>query len=327
MRRLLTPLAALALLTPLAACGSDDSSGDGGGGGGGDAQEVRELRVGVIPIVDVAPIYLGVEQGFFEDRGMDIELVPGSGGAAAVPGVVSGDYDFSFGNVTSVLLAGSEGLPLRIVANGVSSTGDPETDFSGVVVPEASPIQDAADLGGKKVAVNNLKNIGEVTIRKAIDDAGGDPTDVEFVELPFPEMPAAVAAGNVDAAWVVEPFLTVSKGQGARSVLAPFAEPIENLTVACYFTTEQMLQEDPELVDEFQAAMQESLAYAQENPDEVRRIILTYTQVPPAAAEQIALPSFPEEINVDSVETVAELMQEFGITSEQADVDSLIATD
>ncbi|SOD93091.1 ABC transporter substrate-binding protein [Blastococcus haudaquaticus] len=326
MRRLLTPVAALALLIPLAACGGDDSSGDGGGGGG-DAQEVRELRVGVIPIVDVAPIYLGVEQGFFEDRGMDVELVPGSGGAAAVPGVVSGDYDFSFGNVTSVLLAGSEGLPLRIVANGVATTGDPETDFSGVVVPGDSAIQDASGLQGRTVAVNNLKNIGEVTIRKAIEDAGGDPSDVNFVELPFPEMPAAVAGGDVDAAWVVEPFLTVSKNQGSRSILAPFAEPIENLTVACYFTTEQMLQEDPELVDEFQAAMEESLTYANENPDEVRRIILTYTQVPPEAAEAIALPSFPAEIDVESVETVAELMQEFGITSEQADVDSLLATD
>lgn len=325
MRRLLTPLAALALLTPLAACGGDDDSGDGGGGGAGE--EVRELRVGVIPIVDVAPIYLGVEQGFFEERGMDIELVPGSGGAAAVPGVVSGDYDFSFGNVTSVLLAGSEGLPLRMVANGVATTGDAETDFSGVVVPGDSAIQDASGLQGQTVAVNNLKNIGEVTIRKAIEDAGGDPSDVNFVELPFPEMPAALQAGNIDAAWVVEPFLTVSRNQGARSVLAPFAEPIEDLTVAVYFTTEQMLQEDPELVDEFQAAMEESLTYAQENPDEVRRIILTYTQVPPEAAEAIALPSFPQDINVESVETVAELMAEFGITPEQADVDSLIATD
>src|SRR5215204_5131236 len=120
MRRLITPLAALALLVPVAACGGDDS-GDSGGGGGGGEQEVRELRVGVIPIVDVAPIYLGVEQGFFEEQGLEVELVPGSGGAAAVPGVVSGDYDFSFGNVTSILLASSEGLPLRIVANGVSS--------------------------------------------------------------------------------------------------------------------------------------------------------------------------------------------------------------
>jgi NitT/TauT family transport system substrate-binding protein len=326
MRRLLAATAALSLATTLAACGGDGSDDTSGSGGGG-AEEVRSIRVGVIPIVDVAPIYLGVEQGFFEDRNLDVELVPGSGGAAAVPGVVSGDYDFSFGNVTSILLASSEGLPLRVVANGVSSTADPATDFSAVVVPADSPIQSVADLEGKKVAVNNLKNIGEVTIRKGIEDAGGDPTNVQFLELPFPEMPAAVAAGNVDAAWVVEPFVTVATGQGARAIFYPFAEPIEDLTVATYFTLEPTIQQDPDLVDDFQAAINESLEYADSNPDEVRRILLTYTQIPEEAAQQIRLPSWPQEVNWESVEVVAGLMTDFGITEETADVEALDATD
>jgi NitT/TauT family transport system substrate-binding protein len=327
MRRLLAPLAVLALVTSVAACGGDGSDDSSGNGGGSGSDEVRSIRVGTIPIVDTAPIYLGVEQGFFEDRGIEVELVSGSGGAAAVPGVVSGDYDFSFGNVTSILLAESQDLPLRIVANGVATTGDPAGDFSQVMVPGDSDIQDVAGLQGKTVSVNNLKNIGEVTIRKAIEDAGGDPSDITFVELPFPDMPAALAEGNVDAAWLVEPFVTVATGQGARSVLAPFAEPIEDLTVAVYFTTEQLIQEDPDLVEDFRAAMEESLAYADANPDEIRRIILTYTQVPEAAAAEIALPSFPQEVNWDSVQTVADLMQEFGITEEEPDVDVLRATD
>ena len=322
MRRLLAPITALALLTTATACGgsSDEPAGETEGG-------PAQVAVGIIPIIDVAPIYLGQEQGFFEERGIELELVPGSGGAAAVPGVVAGDCDFAFGNVTSLLLAQTQGLPLQVVANGTASTGDPETDFSAVVVPADSPVQTAADLAGRTVAVNNLKNIGEVTIRKAVEDAGGDSSTVNFVELPFPDMPAAVANGNVDAAWVVEPFVTVATGQGARAVVRNFAEPVEDLTVATYFTTEQMLAENPELVDDFQAAMAESLQYAQDNPDELRRIITTYTSISPEVAEQIALPSFPEEINVESMETVAELMAEYGITEETADVDALLATD
>ncbi|MCZ2824039.1 MULTISPECIES: ABC transporter substrate-binding protein [unclassified Modestobacter] len=322
MRRLLAPITALALLTTATACGgsSDEPATDTEGG-------LAQVTVGIIPIIDVAPIYLGQEQGFFEERGIELELVPGSGGAAAVPGVVAGDFDFAFGNVTSLLLAQTQGLPLQVVSNGTASTGDPETDFSAVVVPADSPVQTAADLAGKTVAVNNFKNIGEVTIRKAVEDAGGDSSTVNFVELPFPDMPAAIANGNVDAAWVVEPFVTVATGQGARAVVRNFAEPVEDLTVATYFTTEQMLAENPELVDDFQAAMTESLQYAQDNPDELRRIITTYTSITPETAEQIALPSFPEEINVESMETVAELMAEYGITEETADVDALLATD
>jgi len=323
MRRLLVPATVVALLGSVTACG-----GDGGAGAAPtDAAGTRQLTVGVIPIVDVAPVYLGQEQGFFADRGIEVELVPGSGGAAAVPGVVAGDFQFAFGNVTSVLLAASQGLPVRVVAEGNSSTGDPATDFSAVVVAADSPIRSAADLAGKTVAVNNVKNIGEVTIRKAVEDAGGDSATIDFVELAFPDMPAAVAGGDVDAAWVVEPFVTVATGQGARKVLANFAEAVPDLTVATYFTTEQVIAEDPELVDDFQAAIGESLQYANDNPDEVRRIVTTYTQITAEVAEQMALPAFPQEIDVASVEAVAELMQEYDITSEPVDVDQLLATD
>jgi NitT/TauT family transport system substrate-binding protein len=327
MRRLLPSLAALALVASVAGCDGDGPDGSVGNGGGSGSEELRSIRVGTIPIVDTAAIYLGVEQGFFEDRDIDVELISGSGGVTAVPGVISGDYDFAFGNVTSILLAEWQDLPLRIVTNGVATAGDAAGDFSQVMVPADSPILTAADLQGRTVSVNNLENIGEVTIRKAIEDDGGDPFGVTFVEVPFPDMPAALAAGDVDAAWLVEPFVTVAAGQGARSVLAPFAEPIPDLTVAVYFTTEQLIQEDPDLVDDFQAAMGESLAYADDNPDEVRRIILTYTQVPDAAAAEMALPSFPQEVNWDSLQTVADLMAELGITEEAPDVDVLRATD
>jgi NitT/TauT family transport system substrate-binding protein len=97
--------------------------------------------------------------------------------------------------------------------------------------------------------------------------------------------------------------------------------------VATYFTTEQVIAEDPELVDDFQAAIQQSLQYAQDNPDEVRRIVTTYTQITPEVAAQMALPAFPQDIDVESVKTVAELMQKYGITTEPVDVDALLATD
>ncbi|WP_448627306.1 ABC transporter substrate-binding protein [Geodermatophilus sp. URMC 64] len=321
-RRLLTSVAVLAVLTT-AACGSDDGGGSSSGEDGG----TTALTVGVIPIVDVAPIYLGQEQGFFEDHDIDLTLVQESGGAAAVPGVVAGDFEFSFGNVTSILLAGSQNLPLRIVAEGNSSTGDPENDFSYVVVAPDSPIQTAADLAGKTVSVNNLKNIGEVTIRKVVEDAGGDPDSINFVELAFPDMPAAVLNGDVDAAWVVEPFVTAATSQGARKVVANFAEAVDDLTVATYFTTEQYIQQNPDVVDDFQAAIQESLQYANDNPDEVRRIVTTYTQIAPEVAEQMALPAFPQDVNVDSLESVADLMQQYGVTEDAVDVSSLLATD
>lgn len=317
MHRIVAVLAAVTVTAAgLTGCGS---SGSGGGGDGTD-----KITVGVIPIVDVAPIYLAKQQGYFAAQHIDVKLQPESGGAAAVPGVVSGQFKFAFGNVVSLIVAKSKGLPLKMVANGNASTGKAGKDFSAVVVPKDSPIKTAKDLMGKTVSVNNLKNVGDTTIRASIRKAGGDPTKVEFVEMGFPDMPAALAKHRVDAAWVVEPFLTAAKQQGARVVAWNMVDAAPHMTVATYFTSEKVLQDDPDLVKRFRTAIEKGLAYAQSHPDAVRKILGTYTKIGPGVAQQITLPAWPPKVNVQSVHTLAGLMQRDGLIKEQPDLDALL---
>jgi len=320
MRRLLAPIAALAMVTTLAACGggsSDDSASSGG-------SEVKHVKVGAIPIVDVAPIYLAKEQGFFKKRNIDVEIVQTTGGAAAVPGVVSGDFQYAFANVTSLLLAQTKGLPLQVIASGNASTGKEDADFAGIVVPPSSKITNAKGLEGHTVAVNNLKNIGEIGIRAAIEKDGGDPSKVKFVEMAFPDMPAALASGKIEAAWLVEPFFTVAKKAGNKLISSNLAVTAPDLTVGTYFTSKQQAQKDPKLTADFAAAIQEGLQYAQDNPDAVRKVLQTYTQIKPDAAAAITLPAFPVKINRESVETMSELMVKYGMADKKPDVDALL---
>ncbi|MCF6746050.1 nitrate ABC transporter substrate-binding protein [Blastococcus sp. KM273128] len=325
MRRTVAALVAAPLLLVTACGGSDDEpAGNAGGGGGGEGAALEEVSVGVIPIVDVAPIYLGQQQGFFEDCGLDVTLETGQGGAAIVPAVVSGQSQFGFSNMTSLLLAASEGLPLQVVANGVASTGEQGADFGAVVAQPDSGITGAADLAGRTVAVNTLNNIGTTTVRESVRAAGGDPDSVQFVELPFPEMAAALEQGNVDAAWVVEPFVAVATDAGAQVVASNFVDTADDLTVATYFTSRQYAQENPEAVECFSDAMAQSLEYAQENPDAVREILGEYTQIDPAIAEAMTLPAWPAEINRDSVQTLSDLAVEDGLLDEAPDLDALL---
>ncbi|MGV9763616.1 MULTISPECIES: ABC transporter substrate-binding protein [Micromonospora] len=320
MRRLIvSAITTAALLTATAACGSDD-----GGAAGGKAGGPTKVKVGAIPIIDVAPLYLGREKGFFAEQNIEVEVVNTTGGAAAVPGVVSGEFDFAFGNVVSLIVAHSQNLPLKAIAEGNSSTGQQGKDFGGVVVPKDSPIKTAADLAGKTVAVNNLKNIGDTTVRASIRKAGGDPSNVKFVELPFPDMPAAVTSKRVDAAWIVEPFFTVTQDQGARVIASNFVDAAPNLTIAAYFTTEKTIQQKADLTKRFTAAIEKSLKYAQEHPDEARKVLLTYTKISPEAAEKITLPAWPTEINRESVQTLADMMLSDGLIKEKVDVSELL---
>jgi NitT/TauT family transport system substrate-binding protein len=318
MRRILSALAGSTALLLLSACGGGGEASESGGPGPDD------ITVGLIPIVDVAPVYLGIEEGFFEKRDLNVKVQTAEGGAAIVPGVVSGDFQFGFSNVTSLLLAQSEGLPLKIVAAGDSSTGKQGADFSGVVVPEGSEIEDAAGLAGKTVAVNTLKNIGDTTVRQSVKKAGGDPSAVKFVELEFPDMPAALAKGQVDAAWVVEPFLTITKDQGGTDIASNLVDTQPNLMIAAYFTSEEMLASDPGLVDRFTAAVNESLTYAEQNPDAVREIIQSYTDIPADVANRMVLPKWSSEINTETVELLAQLAREDGLVQEPVDTEALL---
>jgi NitT/TauT family transport system substrate-binding protein len=325
MKRSLVAALSAAVLVLLAACGGgDDDAGDGAADGATGASETQAITVGVIPIVDVAPIYLGVEQGFFEERGLDVTLELAQGGAAIVPAVISGEFDFGFSNITSLLIAQTEGLPLKVVAAGDSTTGQPGEDFAAVVVREGSPIAGPADLAGRSVAVNTLNNIGTTTISKVVEDAGADASTINFVELPFPDMPAALAEGRIDAAWGLEPFLTIMRNQGATPVTWNYAETDPNLVIAAYFTTQQKLEEDPELVDAFTEAMNESLEYAQENPDAAREVLGSYTQIDPAVAEALILPRWPSEIDADAVQLLADLAEQDGLVDMAPDVEALL---
>jgi NitT/TauT family transport system substrate-binding protein len=317
MRRPLILLAVVAVLLVAAGCGSSEDEPDAASDG------AQQVKVGIIPILDVAPIYLGKEKGFFASRNIELTLESGQGGAAIVPGVVSGQFQFGFSNVTSLLIAQSRGLPLKVVSNGVASTGKDKADFGGVVTRDDS-IKTAADLAGKRVAVNTLKNIGDSTIRASVRKAGGDPSSIKFVELAFPDMPAALQADRVDAIWVVEPFLSTSLGEGGRLVASNYVDTAPDLTVAVYFTSEQLTKSDPDLVKRFTEAMTESLAYADSHPDEARQVLTTYTQIDKAVIQELTLPKWPPEINRESVETLATLAVQDGLITEQPDLAALL---
>ncbi|MGK5112218.1 ABC transporter substrate-binding protein [Geodermatophilus sp. CPCC 205506] len=306
-----------------AGCGGGASSEEGGATTGGS--EVTQVSLGVLPLVDLAPIYLGQEQGFFADEGIELTFQIAQGGAAIVPSVLSGELDFGFSNPTSLIVARSQGLPVKIIAPGGSSTGEVGADYGAVVVPPGSDIQDAAGLAGRRVSVNTLSNIGDTSIRESVRAAGGDPDAVQFVELPFPDMGAALQNGQVDAIWVVEPFLTGALAQGAVPVAWNWIDVSPDLMASAYFTSEQTLQENPDLVERFAGAVARSAEYAQQNPDEARAIIGTYTQIPPEVIEQITLPRWQPEVNAESTQRLVELALADGLIETEVSTDDLVA--
>lgn len=321
MRRLFIGLTAVSVLAAATACGSSDS---GGSDGAGSSAGTTTVTVGLIPIVDVAPLYLGQKKGFFSERGLKLDFAGAQGGAAIVPGVVSGQFEFGFSNMTSLMIAQSNNVPVQAVANGIASTGEAGKDFAALTVKGDSPVESAKELEGKKVAINTLKNINETAVRASVRTAGGDPDEVEFVELAFDQMPAALDGGQIDAAMVVEPALATIKNQGGREIASPMIDIAPKLTVAMYFTSTQYARKNPEVVKKFQEATAESLAYADAHPDEVREIVTTYTKIPADVLAKVTLPKWPAEPNRAAIEELAKLGEADGLFEQTPDLDKLL---
>jgi NitT/TauT family transport system substrate-binding protein len=311
---------AVACALVVGACGDDE----GGGGGAGGSSEITTLKVGVIPIADVAPLYLGMEKGFFKAENLEIEPQLAEGGAAIVPSVLSGDYQIGFSNTTSLIIAASKNLPVQIVSQGVLAGTGPDDAWDGVVVPKGSDIKTAKDLEGKSIAVNTLNNIGPVTINNVMEKNGADYTTIKYVEVPFPDMNAALEAKRVDAAFEVEPAFSGGKAAGGRAILHSYEETAPNMTVATYFASKEYIAKNGDEVDRFKRAMDKSLDYASQNPDEVRKVIGTYTEIPAEVLDKITLPQWKADLNEPTIQQVADLAKKYGFIEEVPSLDDLI---
>lgn len=327
MKRSIIAALAAASVLGLSACGSGSPSSTGAGTASGGAPGntgLTKVTVGVIPIVDCAPIYLGDKQGFFKEEGLQLDIQTANGGAAIVPGVVSGSFDFAFSNLISVTVAKDKGLDLKFVANGASTTGEAGKDVGGVVVPAGSSIQSPKDLAGKTVSVNNLSNIGDTTIKSVIEKDGGDAKSVKFVEVAFPDAPAALANKQVDAAWILEPFLSKAVADGGKIVSSNFVGMSPELDIAGYFTKADTIKGKAELAQKFTRAMNKSLEYAQAHPQEVRDIVGTYTKIDEATRANMILPRYRVEFNKDAFETLGAAAAKYGTLTKAPNAGDLL---
>ncbi|HEX6024675.1 MAG TPA: ABC transporter substrate-binding protein [Solirubrobacter sp.] len=309
-------------------CGGDDEEpASSGGGSGQQQQEAVTLKVGVIPIADVAPLYLGIKKGFFEEENLTIQPQLAEGGAAIIPSVMSGDYQIGFSNAVSLLIAASKDLPVQIISQGVLGGASEEEAWDAVVLPKGSDVKTAKDLEGKTIAVNTLNNIGPVTINSWLEKNGADYKKVKYVEVPFPDMGPALAAKRVDAAFTVEPAYSGAVAGGGTPLFSSYVATAPNLTVATYFASKQYIAENKDIVERFQRAMTKSLEYAAENDQEVRDVVKEYTEIPPEVIDKIHLPTWKADLNEPTIKTLSELSLKYGFIEEEPDLNELILRD
>lgn len=318
MRGLTSAAIAGILALSLAACG---------GPAGNEANQgpAGIIKVGVIPVADFAPVYVALEEGYFAEAGLEVEAQVMQNAASVAPSVLNGQLQFGTSAVTPFLAAAQKGMPLTVVANAADVAQDSQEDVSALVVPKGSEITRPSQLENKTVAVNALSSIVHVTAAKVIKDDGGDPSKVTFVAMPFPDMMTALAQGRVDAASVVEPFVTISTDAGATPIATPYTESFApGGSFALFFASAAYAKQHPEVVEKFSRALAKGSRTAAENPEKVSAVLVKYGKVEAGVAAKIQQPGYGDSVDPAALTQAAGVMEDLGFLPGPVDAAKLI---
>jgi NitT/TauT family transport system substrate-binding protein len=260
MRRVALLAAALALCAPPAG-----------------AQTPVTLRVATTPIDLGAEVLYAQDQGFFKKAGLTVDVQLMDSGAAIAAGVASGALDVAQGNLVTLATAHEKGLPFVVVAPaGLYSANDSTTSL---VVAKSSPIKSAKDLENKTIALNGLRNITQIGADAWLESNGADYAKARYVEMPFPQMGAALEAGRVDAAVIAEPELSSALAGGARVLGQPYTSIAKQFLIGGWFTTSAWAKSHPAELKRFVAAIAEAGRWANGHRAESARILEKYTKI------------------------------------------------
>lgn len=226
------------------------------------------LPCGYVPNVQFAPLYVGLEKGFFAEENIDLALdhsmetdVVALVGAGRVPfGICSGEQ---------VLLGREQGLPLVYITNWYQNYP------VGIVALKESGIESMEDLKGKRVGIPMLSGASYIGLEAMLGLSGMKDSDLKLESVGYAQSELLVT-DRIDAAVVYtinEPVQL--KHLGYETVLFSAAD-MTKMVGNGMITNEAMIAENPDLVGRMVRAFVKSIRWTSENPEEAYEICKLY---------------------------------------------------
>lgn len=289
-----------------------------------------------------AGVFAAIEKGFFAEQGLKVELVSPQGPADGLKLLASGGVDFATAHSTEVLTARDKGLPV------VSIATNHQYGTAGVMMPTDSGVTSLKQLEGKTLGITGIP-FNKIMLEQMLQKAGVDVSKVKTVVVGFTPMPLLLSKridGLGDAITWSEPAMfnvQIKKDAGDKSTYNYFAF-YENGVPRYYtlgvVTTEDTLQNKPELARKFLAAWTKGLEWATANVKEaVANIRSSHPEMNEAEAmanlEEIARIAHSDKTKEHSVgwqdpgvwTAQEEFMRAQGLISSKVDVSKAVTND
>jgi NitT/TauT family transport system substrate-binding protein len=321
--------AALALVLAVSGCGllggSDSSGSPSGSSRPGAALEMAKIKVGVLPVVDVAPFYRAVENGYFKQQGLDVEVVAAASGPKAIEALIGGNVDIAVTSYPGAFAAqAKKAADLKIVADLYAARAG-----HGVLVSAPTGIiRRPEDVPGKRIAVTSTGSISDLALMSVLQSKGLDVSTIKWVPMGLPDMGPALQRGDIDGAVAIEPFVTLTeKSVGAMPIVDIASGATAELSMSGFASVAKWVQANPNTLTAFQRGLAKGIADVKADRTGVLEpILVKYVHIDQATASLVHISDYPESLDAIRLQRVADLMRQFNVIKDRLDVAQMLVS-
>ena len=285
----------------------------------------ENLKIGLLQIEDSVPFYVAEQEGFFEEEGVRVELVPFLSALERDSALIAGAIDGAISDpIGALLLDQGRGL-LKITSLGLGKT--PAEGVFAILAAPSSDLQSVEDLKGVEIAVSNATIIEYVTDR-LLEEQGFSTEQISKVEVKkMPIRMQMLLSGSVQAATLPEPLSSIAEGKGAR-VLISDADLDQSLSQTVVVISSKTLTEKRKAIQALFKAYGRAVAAVNGEPERYRALVVEKGRIPPFLADSypIAIYPAPEPFSRELYEPAARWLATKGLIG-TISYEDIVATD
>lgn len=296
--------------------------------------DLRKIKIAeVAHSIFYAPQYVAHSLGYFEEQGLDVEilLVPGADKVAAA--VLSGDVEIGFCGSEATIYIYNQGQDDYLV-NFANLT---KRDGSFIVSREKIDNFTLEDLKGKTIIGGRMGGMPEMTLEYTLKQAGIDPKNDLYIDtsIEFASMSGAFIGGTGDFVSLFEPNALQLEQQGFGYVVASLGELGGVVPYTTYNTKKSFIESNPEVIEGFNKAIQKGLDYVHNNDAKnIAEVIIDYfpdtslSDLETIISRYKSIDSWFETtyINEEDFNRVQDIMESANQLDQRAPFDKLIYT-
>jgi len=287
------------------------------------AQRLTPLRLAVSPGEAAAEPYYAFKAGYLSRAGFAAELITLTNGGAVSAAVVSGSADVGVTNVASLAAAHSRGVPLFIVApSTIASSQFPPATVLAVLVN--SPVREPRDFVGKTIGLVALRDLQQAAVMMWLAKNGIDPQSVNFIEVPNPQLLLALRSKRIDAACLVEPWLSEAKEE-VRTITAPYDSLAPVIMTHVIVANAAWLQASRPAAKRLADAMTATASWANAHPQLTAPMLSAFTKIPLPVILKMHRLQFGEHLDPREIQPIIDAAAHFGFLSHAFSASEMIA--